>query len=121
MERDMTGEGNPVNAGPGGAERRASPRLPSNLKLYCYPATGGLMERRLVRLRDVSKTGIAFVADRRWEPGTVVVVEVPVSEGTDNVKARVVHATPQIGGLFLMGCVLDIGFTDAQLVRLTAT
>jgi hypothetical protein len=49
-----------------------------------------------------------------------VVVELPVSEGTDNVKARVVHSTPQIGGLFLMGCVLDIGFTDAQLQRLTS-
>jgi hypothetical protein len=101
-------------------ERRAAPRLPSRVKIVCYPAGAGLSERRQVRVDNVSRTGIAVIADRRWEPGTVLVVELPVEEGYSSTKARVIHATSKLGGCFLIGCALDVPLTDAQVQALTS-
>jgi|SRR5262245_13578104 hypothetical protein len=120
----MSEEGNMGTPPPGtpGRERRAAPRHPSSLKVICYPAGAGLTERRQVRLRNVSRNGLALTVDRRWEPGTALVLELPVSEGegVSVARARVIHATPQAGGTFLVGCVLDFPLTDAQLQSLTS-
>jgi hypothetical protein len=101
--------------GPSGGERRVAPRRDSTQKVICYPAGAGLGERRQVRLRNVSRTGLALVVDRRWESGTTLVIELPVTEGVSVARARVIHATPQMGGRFLIGCVLDFPLTDIQV------
>jgi hypothetical protein len=79
-----------------------------------------LTERRQVRLRNVSRQGLALVTDRRWGPGTVLTVELPLGERPTAVRAKVVHATAQMGGTFLVGCVLDTPLTDAQVELVVA-
>src|SRR5262249_10804157 len=110
METDMTEQSRTApapEAGSQGTERRAAPRLPSNLRISCYPVGSSLGERRQGRLRNVSKTGIGLVVDRCWTPGTVLMLQLPAAEDLRLVRARVVHATPQPGGCFLVGCLLD--------------
>jgi PilZ domain len=115
----MTHEGNTselVAQGlPSGQERRAAPRQASTLKVTCYPAGAGLLERRQGRVRNVSRSGIGLVVDRRWEAGTALIVELPVEDGVRPVRARVVHATQQLGGLFLTGCSLEKHLTDEEV------
>jgi hypothetical protein len=116
----MSQEENPTPGGPGGAERRNDPRHASSAKIICYPAGAALTERRQVRLRNVSLKGLALVVDRRWEVGTELVLELPgPEERTVPGRARVVHATAQLGGLFLIGCILEVPLTAAQMQALT--
>ena len=113
----MAGE---ESASPPGPERRGAPRHPSSLRIACYPAGSGLLERRLVRVRNVSRTGIGLTSDRRWEPGTMLVLEMPPVEDVPprSVRARVVHATLQVGGTFLVGCLFQQPLSDADLQAL---
>jgi hypothetical protein len=97
------------------SDRRIAPRLPSSLKIVCYPLGGGLMERRQSRVRNVSRSGIGLVVDRPWKPGTTLVLELPGEETTRTVRARVIHATPQMGGTILVGCALEQPLTDAEV------
>jgi hypothetical protein len=102
---------------PAAVDRRGAARFSSNLRIVCYPAAGGLAERRLARLRNVSKTGIGLHVDRRWEPGTALVVEVQATADKKPrlLRVRVIHAKPQVGGCFLVGCLLETALTDEEL------
>jgi hypothetical protein len=101
------------------ADRRTAPRFPSTSKLFCYPAGSGLLQRRAGRVRNVSKTGVGLLLDKCWQPGTVMMIELPGAEGPRTVRGRVIHATSQPAGTFLVGCVLDQPMTDAELQALT--
>src|SRR5438067_13680560 len=105
----MAEEGNAGEATPrpAGAERRAAARHSSTLSITCYPIGGGLTERRRARVRNVSRTGVGLVVDRAWERGVALGLELPGAEGVRVVRAHVTHATPQLGGCFLVGCTLD--------------
>src|SRR5262249_11245335 len=102
-------------------DRRGAARYPSSLRVVCYPASGSLAERRQARVRNVSKTGIGLHVDRRWEPGTELVVEFPAEAPNKPrlLRVRVVHATPQIGGCFLIGCQLQSPLSDEDVKALT--
>ena len=100
------------------SERRTAARHPSTLRLTCYPVGGGLGERRTARVRNVSRTGMGLVLDRHWPPGTALIVEVPGAEGVHPARVRVVHATSQPGGCFLVGCTFDAPLGDADLEAL---
>jgi hypothetical protein len=123
----MTQEGNrnenqpttPGTAGPSReSERRAAARHPSTLRINCYPAGSGLAERRLARVRNVSRTGIGLVLDRHWPPGTALIFELPVEDGVRSARGRVIHATSQPGGTFLVGCTFDLPLSDVELQAL---
>jgi hypothetical protein len=119
----MTAQGNagePSAPGsPGTGERRAAPRHPSTQRITCYPAGGGLHERRPARVRNVSRSGIGLVVDRHWPPSTALLLELPGEEGVRVARARVVHATSLPGGTFLVGCTFDAPLSDADLQTLT--
>jgi hypothetical protein len=102
-------------------ERRAAPRLPSSLKIACYPAGGSFAERRQGRIRNVSRTGIGIVVDRAWQSGVTLILELPAEEGegAKAVRARVIHATPQMSGMFLVGCNFENALTDAEVQALS--
>jgi hypothetical protein len=59
-----------------------------------------------------------MIVDRHWQAGTALVVELPAGEDVRPVGARVVHATPQPGGCFLVGCTLDTQLSDAEVQAL---
>ncbi len=117
MQREEAGS-QPSPPSPGGPERRAAPRVPSTLKISCYPSGGGFTERRQARIRNVSRNGIGLTVDRAWPPGTVLVVELPAEDGVKAVRARVIHSTAQLGGTFLVGCTLELPLTDAEVQAL---
>src|SRR5262249_28487675 len=100
---------------PNGPERRAEPRRPTELKGDCCPVGGLLTERRQVRLRNVSQRGVALASDRPWSPGTLLNLELPLDERLRVTQARVVHATAQPGGSYLIGCVIDSGLSEEQV------
>jgi hypothetical protein len=119
----MSGQEGTQNEGAGAGvpsegERRAATRHSSTLRITCYPVGGGLAERRNARVRNVSKTGIGLLLDRHWQSGTALVFELPLSEGIRLTRGRVVHATSQPGGCFLVGCMFDQQLTDEEVQAL---
>jgi PilZ domain-containing protein len=88
------------------------------LRITCYPVGGGLTERRNARVRNVSKTGIGLVLDRHWQPGTALVLELPLAEGIRLTRGRVVHAASRPGGCFLVGCMFDQQLADDEVQAL---
>jgi hypothetical protein len=99
-------------------ERRVATRHSSTLRITCYPVGGGLAERRNARVRNVSKTGVGLVLDRHWQSGTALVIELPLAEGIRLARGRVVHATSQPGGCFLVGCSFDQHLSDEEVQAL---
>ncbi|MBI1913760.1 MAG: PilZ domain-containing protein [Planctomycetes bacterium] len=118
----MAEEGNVRPAAPQGpppeGERRLATRQSSTLRIACYPAGSGLLERRMVRIRNVSRTGIGLIVDRNWHQGLVLILELPAEDGVRSARARIVHSTSQPGGTFLVGCVFDNPLTDAEVQAL---
>lgn len=100
-------------------DRRTAPRVPSSLKITCYPVGGGLSERRQARIRNVSRTGIGLAVDRAWQSGVVLILELPGEEGAKAVRARVVHSTPLMSGTYLVGCNFESALTDTEVQSLT--
>ena len=92
-----------------------APRHPSTLKITAYPVNASLLERRQARVRNVSRTGIGLLVDRAWAAGTILQLELPGEEAPRVVKARVVHCTPQPGGMNLVGCTLEQQLTDVEV------
>ena len=106
---------------PPGNERRAAPRRQADLRVTCYPAIGGPGAGRPVRVRNLSRTGIGLIVDRHWAPGMALSVALPLPEGgTRPITARVIHATAQPGGSFLVGCAFDVPLTDEEMHALLA-
>jgi hypothetical protein len=87
-------------------ERRAAPRLASDRVAACWPATVAGAFGTLARVKDVSTAGIGLVLDRRFEPGTLLAVQVEAAcgGGPGNLLARVRRVMPQEGGQWLLGC-----------------
>jgi hypothetical protein len=86
-------------------DRRADARYPSDREGSCHPAAG--RDVTPVRVKDVSARGVALLSPRRFERGTVLVLE--VSEVTPHpvtVLARVVRLARQGDGAWLLGCAL---------------
>jgi hypothetical protein len=56
--------------------------------------------------RSISVHGLALCLNREIEPGTVVSVQLltPAGWSADALAARVVHATAQADGSWLVGC-----------------
>jgi hypothetical protein len=68
-------------------------------------------------VRDVSRGGIHLVAERRFEPGELLSVDLPAPEGQACavVLAYVVRVAPQHGGNWSVGCIFAIELGDEDL------
>jgi hypothetical protein len=100
-------------------ERRASARLPCNQETFCQPiaARRGDDWRWPARIRDISLRGVGLLLSRRFERGTILVIEL---QGTGKVCermmiARVIHATPQESGDWIVGCEFINPLSDEDL------
>jgi hypothetical protein len=113
----------PATAGPKPAprERRAAVRYPCDQDTFCQPiaARKGDDWRWPARIRDISLHGVGLLLSRRFEVGTILVIEL---QGTAKVCermmiARVAHATPHEGE-WVMGCQFINPLSEDELKEL---
>lgn len=101
--------------------RRAWVRYPCGQKGVCRAVAnsqnGGLWP---AKVRDVSTSGISLMMSRRFEVGTVLVVELDNTSGDDSVLllARVVRVTERTRGNWVMGCTLSKQLGGNELIGL---
>jgi hypothetical protein len=69
------------------------------------------------KIHDISQGGVGLALNRRFEPGTLLVIELekPTQNVTRTVIGRVVHATPSQGNDWLVGCAFSGTLDDDDL------
>src|SRR5439155_19926880 len=101
-------------------ERRAWVRFPSDQEVCCQPiASRGAADSEMGwmgRVRDVSLGGIALILKRRFEPNTVLTVDLSTKSGEASCcqLVRVVRVTPGTNGCWIVGCVFANTLTEEQ-------
>jgi hypothetical protein len=110
---------------PPGAERRASVRYqctPENFSAdnSCRPITARKSEAWSAMVRDLSTGGVGILVNRRFEPGTLLSVELQDVEQTVArvLLVRVVRITRQDQETYLLGCAFTTKLSDADLLAL---
>jgi hypothetical protein len=103
-------------------ERRAWVRIPIDQKASVQPMPAPPAEEAetawLGTIRDVSPGGIAVLLKRRFEPGTILVVEVSdkPKEALESRPVRVCHATPE-NERWIIGCAFAWPLSQEELQR----
>jgi hypothetical protein len=102
-------------------ERRAFVRYPAELETSCKPfgaqSTADPEMNWDAVVRDLSVGGIGLRLGRRFERGTLLVVELPDnSDGsTRYLTVRVVHVTAEISGEWILGCRFTRSLSDEEV------
>src|SRR6266446_2241417 len=99
-------------------ECRVYERYPSDLATHCQPlaARGENEMKWQAMVRDISAGGIGLVLQRRFEPRTGLAIELPDADNSAfTVFVRVVHATAQPGGHWLLGCQFVTPLSEERL------
>jgi hypothetical protein len=104
-------------------ERRAWLRFPSEQDILCLPVAGRPIGEPEVawmgKVRDVSPAGIGLSMSRPFEPGAELIIELSVkAKGTLDLPVRVIHATPDEKGLWIIGCRFIFQLTEEELQTL---
>ena len=98
-------------------------RYSTDLGTFCQPGLEGRLDHfwRLAKVQDVSATGIGLVLGIRFDPGTILTVELP-EEGEDSrlIQARVIHARSEIAEGWVTGCAFVDRLTDNEVKALQA-
>jgi hypothetical protein len=97
-------------------------RLPKDQNVSCLtlpaPPEDEVETAWLDIVRDVSPGGIAVILNRRFEPGTILVVEVfKPKEASESRPVRVSHATPDKDGRWIIGCAFAWPLSQEELRR----
>lgn len=96
-------------------ERRAVPRLPAARVTSCGVISLPNQVPLKVQIRDLSASGIGLMNECALENGTFLVITLRAGRFERVVSARVVHATEQKDGSWLLGCVLSRPLTSEEL------
>ena len=85
-------------------ERRAAVRYLCDREVFYSPLWTS--ERRWARIRSVSASGISLLVGARIEPGTDLAIDMKTVDPAISLTlvARVVHATKQEEGSWIVGC-----------------
>lgn len=101
-------------------ERRAEERYSTPAHVDCSFASPVLEDFAKVRVTSISRSGVGLITLEVLAPGMMLVIKV-----VNNAKAfektmlvRVVHATPQVGGTYLVGGTLDTPLSYEELCAL---
>ena len=111
------------------SERRNSPRHLYQRKALCQEglAALNLSPKAAVNKaddvwlmgtsQDLSAGGISFILHRRFDPGTLLTIELerPKRCTWSQLLARVLHATPQPDGHWRLGCALVHALSEEEL------
>lgn len=98
-------------------ERRVWLRYAANLNIRCEEVSDDVAEGVSAVIGDISRGGLKVIAPRRFEPGTVLSVELPSVGGQSSlaVLACVVRAQPHGDRDWAMGCRFSGELNDEQL------
>lgn len=99
-------------------ERRAWVRYPCDLLSSCCASAGDDPIRWSARLQDISRGGARVFVDRRFEPGTILniqVEETSAEEAPPVLLARVVHVRAEGVGFWSLGCRFARELSDKDL------
>ena len=110
---------------PEGIERRASVRYPCSedgfgIDNSCRPVGTKKSESWSASVRDLSTGGIGLVVNRRFEPATLLTVELHDSEEAVSrmLLVRVVRVTQLDRTAWLLGCEFTSKMTETDLLTL---
>ncbi len=110
---------------PTGAERRASVRYPCSEDSFgpdnsCRPITATRKESWSAVVRDLSTGGVGILVNRRFEPGTLLSVELqdPEKTAARTLLVRVVRLIQQDKDHWLLGCAFTTKLSEADLLTL---
>lgn len=111
---------NPVPVDP--EERRVRDRYTCDLKTSCKPVDCQSATPWPAKVRDISATGVRLTMFRRFEPGTLLALEVQDTSGLARMLlARVVRVAKMVRGRWILGCAFDTELHDQQLEALVET
>lgn len=125
--RWLTGQPLPLESSPTAEktaeERRIWLRHAASISIRCGEAGSEEQIGVSAVLSDISRGGIQLIASRRFEPGTLLSVELPSARDEDGmaVLACVIRATPHGENEWKMGCRFSSELDDGQLNALGAS
>jgi hypothetical protein len=98
---------------------RAPSRRPQGIEAFCRSVAAVKDDPWPARVRDLSSGSIGLVLTRRFEPGTLLVIELEkkASNLSHTLVGRVVHATAQTNG-WMIGCTLANKIAEDDLQAL---
>ena len=98
-------------------ERRAWVRSACDLGAACYVPTLGLEVLWPARVENLSPGGAGLVLSRRFEPETLLEVELPLAQGgfQRSRQAEVVHVAEHLRGGWLHGVVFAVPLREEEL------
>jgi serine/threonine protein kinase len=101
-------------------EQRATVRYPSTKDSACQPLSGAKGVRWTAKIQDISADGIAVVLGRRFEPRTVLIMDLPATdkEPARRLFVRVVRAMSLSARRWLLGCVFAHRLGDDEVQAL---
>jgi hypothetical protein len=103
---------------PGTIECRVWPRQPCEVQVQCQPAAARHDKEQNWQgtIQNLSRGGLGLLLERRFEPGTVLFVELPGSDGRP-LLVRVAHAVRLPRGTWLLGCAFSSKLSEDELQR----
>lgn len=101
-------------------ERRGSSRLPYSQAAFCRAHQPRDYIFWTARARDISAAGIRLVVGHRFEPGTMLAVELLSAKQAmaREIAARVIYATALSGSGWMIGCEFVNQLSEAELTAL---
>jgi hypothetical protein len=108
-----------------GNERRASVRYTCDPESFspensCRPITAPSREAWSAIVRDLSTSGIGIIVNRRFEPGTLLKVDLEDAEHTTSTTllVRVARISQEDPTSWLLGCTFTTKMTESDLLSL---
>jgi hypothetical protein len=108
----------PTDPGAQSAERRAWVRYPCKLEGTCQAIGNGQSAPGWsARVWDISGGGLGLILDRRFEPGTLLVLQVQGidADGSRVMLARVVRVAAAAKGRWMLGCAISGELSEEEL------
>jgi hypothetical protein len=102
-------------------ERRVWVRVPSGKEVSCQPLAATTTDESetawMGKVRNVCSGGIGLSMNRRFEPGTTLIVELSATPKGPlrPLPVRVVHATQEKKGHWLIGCTFACALSPEEL------
>jgi len=107
-------------------ERRAWARIPTSQEVSCQPVAASTAVQAetswLGNLRNTSLHGLSLVLDRRFEPGSLLLIELAdkAKSGARYWSVRVVNVTAEVKRRWIMGCQFIRPLSEHEIQALVA-